>query len=220
MRGKLLAALVVIGILFCVVGTGQAQEKEKAAAKRIAIRAGRLIDGKSDSVLMNALILVENDRIVSVSAGGTAPAGVEVVDLSKATVLPGFVDAHTHLLLNGDITSEDYDVQLLKQSIPYRAILSARNARIALEHGFTAMRDLETEGAMYADVDIKNAIANGEVPGPRMQVATRAMKECDRERGSARAADAGGDARDDANWDVSVAGLLVGTAGAERCAVC
>jgi len=175
MRGKLLAALVVIGILFCVFGTGQAQEKEKAAAKRIAIRAGRLIDGKSDSVLMNALILVENDRIVSVSAGGTAPAGVEVVDLSKATVLPGFVDAHTHLLLNGDITSEDYDVQLLKQSIPYRAILSARNARIALEHGFTAMRDLETEGAMYADVDIKNAIANGEVPGPRMQVATRAM---------------------------------------------
>ncbi len=175
MRGKLLAALVVIGILFCVVGTGQAQEKEKAAAKRIAIRAGRLIDGKSDSVVVNALILVENDRIVSVSAGGTAPAGVEVVDLSKATVLPGLVDAHTHLLLNGDITSEDYDVQLLKQSIPYRAILSARNARIALEHGFTAMRDLETEGAMYADVDIKNAIANGEVPGPRMQVATRAM---------------------------------------------
>jgi imidazolonepropionase-like amidohydrolase len=175
MRGKLLATVVLIGILFCVVGTGEAQEKEKAAAKRIAVRAGRLIDGKSDSVLMNALILVENDRIVSVSAGGTAPAGVEVVDLSKATVLPGFVDAHTHLLLNGDITSEDYDVQLLKQSIPYRAILSARNARIALEHGFTAMRDLETEGAMYADVDIKNAIANGEVPGPRMQVATRAM---------------------------------------------
>jgi len=175
MRGKLLAAVVVIGTLFCVAGTVQAQEKDKAAAKRIAIRAGRLIDGKSDSVVVNALILVENDRIVSVSAGGTAPAGVEVVDLSKATVLPGFVDAHTHLLLNGDITSEDYDVQLLKQSIPYRAILSARNARIALEHGFTAMRDLETEGAMYADVDIKNAIANGEVPGPRMQVATRAM---------------------------------------------
>src|SRR5258705_10437383 len=175
MRGKLLAAMGVIGILFCVVGTGQAQEKEKAAAKRIAIHAGRLIDGKSDTAIANALILVENDRIVSVSAGGTAPAGVEVVDLSKATVLPGLVDTHTHLLLNGDITSEDYDVQLLKQSIPYRAILSARNARIALDHGFTAMRDLETEGAMYADVDIKNAIANGEVPGPRSQGATRAM---------------------------------------------
>ena len=176
MRRELLAAAVaVVGILFCAIGAGQAQEKEKAAAKRIAVRAGRLIDGKSDTAIANALILVENDRIVSVSAGGTAPAGVEVVDLSKATVLPGFVDTHTHLLLNGDITSEDYDVQLLKQSIPYRAILSARNARIALEHGFTAMRDLETEGAMYADVDIKNAIGNGEVPGPRMQVATRAM---------------------------------------------
>jgi imidazolonepropionase-like amidohydrolase len=176
MPGRLFAAAVaLIGIWFCFKGIGQAQEKEKAAAKRIAVRAGRLIDGKGDTAIANALILVENDRIVSVSAGGTAPAGVEVVDLSKATVLTGFVDTHTHLLLNGDITSEDYDVQLLKQSIPYRAILSARNARIALDHGFTTMRDLETEGAMYADVDIKNAIANGEVPGPRMQVATRAM---------------------------------------------
>jgi len=166
---------VAVTLLLGSVGIGKTQEKEKSAPKKIAVRAGRLIDGKSDTPTANVLILVENDRIVSVSAGGAAPAGVEVLDLSKATVLPGFVDAHTHLLLNGDITSEDYDVQLLKQSIPYRAILSARNARIALEHGFTAMRDLETEGAMYADVDIKNAIANGEVPGPRMQVATRAM---------------------------------------------
>ena len=77
--------------------------------------------------------------------------------------------------MNGDITAEDYDKQLLKDSIPYRAILGARNARIALENGFTSIRDLETEGAMYADVDVKKAIANGEVPGPRMQVATRAM---------------------------------------------
>jgi imidazolonepropionase-like amidohydrolase len=166
---------VAVTLLLGSVGIGKTQEKEKSAPKRVAVRAGRLIDGKSDTPTANVLILVENDRIVSVSVGGAAPAGVEVLDLSKATVLPGFVDAHTHLLLNGDITSEDYDVQLLRQSIPYRAILSSRNARIALEHGFTAMRDLETEGAMYADVDIKNAIANGEVPGPRMQVATRAM---------------------------------------------
>ena len=142
---------------------------------RTAIRAGKLIDGKSDKVIENALILIENDKIVSVAAGGTSPAGVELIDLSKATVLTGFIDTHTHVLLQGDITAVEYDAQLLKESIPYRAILAARNAQIALSHGFTTIRDLETEGAMYADVDVKTAIANGEVPGPRMQVATRAM---------------------------------------------
>ena len=152
-----------------------AQEKAPAPAKRIAIRAGHLIDGKSDKPFDNVLILIEGDKIVSVSPGGVAPTGVEVIDLSKATVLPGFIDLHTHVLLNGDITAEDYDKQLLKDSIPYRAILGARNARIALENGFTTIRDLETEGAMYADVDVKKAIVNGEVPGPRMQVVTRAM---------------------------------------------
>jgi len=153
----------------------RAQEKPKPAPKKIAVRAGRLIDCKSETPIANALILIDGDQIVSVTSGGSVPSGAELVDLSKATVLPGLIDTHTHVLLQGDVTAEDYDVQLLKQSIPYRAILAARNARIALEHGFTAMRDLETEGAMYADVDVKNAIASGEVPGPRMQVATRAM---------------------------------------------
>ena len=135
---------------------------------RVAILAGKLIDGKSDKPLENVLIVIEGDKIASVVAGGSAPAGVGVIDLSKATVLPGFIDTHTHVLLQGDITAEEYDAQLLKESIPYRAILAARNAQIALSHGFTAIRDLETEGAMYADVDLKMAIANGEVPGPRM----------------------------------------------------
>src|SRR3984893_5089513 len=142
---------------------------------RVAILAGRLIDGKSDKPLENVLIVIEGDKIASVVAGGSAPAGVDVIDLSKATVLPGFIDTHTHVMLNGDITAEEYDAQLLKDSIPYRAILGARNALIALSHGFTTLRDLETEGAMYADVDVKTAVANGEIPGPRMQVATRAM---------------------------------------------
>jgi imidazolonepropionase-like amidohydrolase len=141
----------------------------------MAIRAGRLIDGKSDRALDNALILIDGDKIASVTPGGAAPSGIPTIDLSQSTVLPGLIDLHTHVLLNGDITAEDYDKQLLKYSIPYRAILAARNARIALEHGFTAIRDLETEGAMYADVDVKKAINNGEVPGPRMQVATRAL---------------------------------------------
>ena len=158
-------------VCFCA----SAQEKGVAPPQKIAIRAGRLIDGQSDVAILNALILIEGDKIVSVTAGGAPPAGVEVIDLSQSTVLPGFIDTHTHVLLNGDVTAADYDAQLLKESIPYRAILGARNARIALEHGFTAIRDLETEGAMYADVDVKTAIANGEVPGPRMQVATRSM---------------------------------------------
>ena len=158
-----------------LVGTSQAQQAAAPPAKRVAIRAGRLIDGKNETAIANALILIEGDKIVSVTPGGNAPAGVEVIDLSKATVLPGLVDAHTHVLLQGDITAADYDEQLLKQSIPYRAILGARNAQIALAHGFTALRDLETEGAMFADVDVKTAINKDEIPGPRMQVATRAM---------------------------------------------
>jgi imidazolonepropionase-like amidohydrolase len=143
--------------------------------QRVAVRAGKLIDGKSDRPIANALILIEDGKIISVTAGGTAPAGVEVIDLSHATVLPGLMDLHTHVLLQGDVTAADYDEQLLKQSIPYRAILAARNARIALDHGFTVLRDLETEGAMYADVDVKLAIQRGEVPGPRIFTSTRAM---------------------------------------------
>jgi imidazolonepropionase-like amidohydrolase len=179
--GVLLAASLAAILLLASYTGAQAQTakpeavKKEAPPKRISIRAGRLIDGKSDSAIQNAVIVIEGDKIVSVSAGGAPPSGVEVIDLSKATVMPGFADVHTHVVLNGDITAEDYDAQLLKQSIPYRAILGARNAKIALGHGFTSIRDLETEGAMYADVDVKTAIANGEVPGPRMQVATRAM---------------------------------------------
>jgi imidazolonepropionase-like amidohydrolase len=165
---------VVVGLLAGVLA-GQDARGQAQAPRRIAIRAGKLIDGKGDRAIVNALILVEGDKIVSVTPGGNAPAGVEVMDLSHATVLPGLIDLHTHLLLQGDITAADYDEQLLKQSIAYRAILGARNARIALEHGFTALRDLETEGAMFADVDIKTAIERGEAPGPRLQVATRAM---------------------------------------------
>ncbi|MDP9148100.1 MAG: amidohydrolase family protein [Acidobacteriota bacterium] len=175
-REKLLAMMLVgVSTLGNLSMAQQAQNKPAAPAKKIAIRAGHLIDGKSDKVMDNAVILIAGDSIVSVTANGEAPAGMELVDLSQFTVLPGFADTHTHVVLNGDITAEDYDAQLLKQSIPYRAILGARNARIALDHGFTTIRDLETEGAMYADVDVKTAIANGEVPGPRMQVATRAM---------------------------------------------
>ncbi len=143
------------------------------------IKAGRLVDTRAGRVLENQGILVEGDRIKAVgpfaAISASAPAGVRTIDLSRATVLPGLTDCHTHILLQGDITAEDYDVQLLKESIPYRTIRATVAARTGLLNGFTAMRDLETEGAMYADVDVKTAINRGVIPGPRMFVSTRAF---------------------------------------------
>src|SRR6266513_3083021 len=144
----------------------------------VLIKAGRLIDGRSDAAQSNVGIVVEGDRIKAVGPLAQVQGqarGARVIDLSQFTVLPGLIDTHTHLLLQGDPTAASYDEQLLYQSTPYRAILAARNARIALEHGFTAIRDLETEGAMYADVDVKLAVDRGEIPGPRIFASTRAM---------------------------------------------
>src|SRR5947209_17005353 len=144
----------------------------------VLIKAGRLIDGRSDAAQSNVGIVVEGERIKAVGPLAQVQGqarGARVIDLSQFTVLPGFIDTHTHLLLQGDPTAESYDQQLLYQSIAYRAILGARNAGLALQHGFTALRDLETEGAMYADVDIKRAIDGGEIPGPRIFASTRAM---------------------------------------------
>jgi imidazolonepropionase-like amidohydrolase len=149
-----------------------------APAKRILIRAGRLIDGLADTPRSDQGVLVEGERIVAVGPYGELAGraeGADRIDLSAMTVLPGLIDNHTHVLLQGDITAADYDQQLLKESIPYRTIRATAAARTALLNGFTTIRDLETEGAMYADVDLKTAIARGVIPGPRMFVATRAF---------------------------------------------
>ncbi|MBL8977081.1 MAG: amidohydrolase family protein [Gemmatimonadetes bacterium] len=148
------------------------------APARTLIHAGRLIDGVAEQALPDQGILVEGERIVRVGPWAelrTADAGATILDLSGMTVLPGLIDNHTHVLLQGDITSEDYDEQLLKESIPYRTIRATMAARTALDHGFTTLRDLETEGAMYADVDLRTAINRGVIPGPRLFVATRAF---------------------------------------------
>ena len=168
--------LVVITTCSILLANSSAQNK---TTKFTLIKAGRLIDVRAGRVLQNQGILIEGDRIKTIGALGevqrTAPAAARVIDLSRATVLPGLADCHTHILLQGDITTADYDEQLLKESIPYRTIRATVAARIALLNGFTVMRDLETEGAMYADVDVKQAINRGVVPGPRMFVATRAF---------------------------------------------
>lgn len=143
------------------------------AQQSTVLHCGSLLDVKSGQYRQNVYVTIDDGKV---SAVGTAAAmGGKMIDLGKETCLPGLIDTHTHVLLQGDITAEDYDVQLLKYSQAYRAILGTVSARRALEYGFTTIRDLETEGAMYADVDIKKAINNGVVPGPRMQVATRAL---------------------------------------------
>jgi imidazolonepropionase-like amidohydrolase len=139
------------------------------------IRAGTLIDGVSGSTKANQTIVIRGNRIESVGSGA-APAGAKVIDLSGATVLPGMIDGHTHVFLQGEEPAEGgYDVQLLKYPLAYRAARAVVAARRALEQGFTTIRDVETEGAGYGDVGIKRAIEEGIIPGPRMFVSTRAI---------------------------------------------
>ena len=143
------------------------------AQKTILIKCGKLLDTKTGTVLEKQYVLIKGNTVVSV--GANASAADSTIDLSSYFVMPGMIDCHTHVLLQGDITQDDYDVQVLKESIPYRTIRGIKSAERALMNGFTTIRDLGTEGALYADVDIKKAINNGVTAGPRMFVSTLAI---------------------------------------------
>ena len=142
--------------------------------ERIAIRAGRLFDGKSDESKKQQVILIEGSRIVQVGSANDVqvPPGTEVLELANATVLPGLIDGHTHVFAHG----ADLDEQMMKESLQYRTLEALVNAQRDLYVGFTTLRDLKTLGGMYGDVDLRTAINTGLVQGPRLQVSGRGFQ--------------------------------------------
>ena len=124
----------------------------------------------------NWAVLISDDRIAAVGPADkmNIPADAERINLPDATLIPGLMDLHSHVLLH-PYNETSWDDQVLKESPEYRVLLAGRHAAATLQAGFTTLRDLGTEGAMYADVAIKKAIHDGVIPGPRLFVATRAI---------------------------------------------
>jgi imidazolonepropionase-like amidohydrolase len=147
-----------------------AQEAGKA---RLAVRAARLLDIKTGRYIPRPVVVVAGDRIESV--GDTVPSGARMIDLGDRVLLPGLIDAHTHILIQGDATDAQYEEQILKEYPGHRVARAVRALKIALEHGFTTMRDVETEGAGYDDVALRDAVNEDVIPGPRLQVAGPAL---------------------------------------------
>src|SRR6266853_534882 len=182
-RGVIMRVFFSVCFLFSIASGVFAQQQSAIPTNAkpgqvVVIRAGTLIDPRAGTVKHNQIITIRGDRVESVgeASGANSPAGATVIDLSNATVLPGLVDSHTHIFLQGeDPALGGYDVQLLKYPIAYRAARATVSVRRALEQGVTTLRDLETEGAGYGDVGIKQAIEEGYIPGPRLFVSTRAI---------------------------------------------
>src|SRR5271165_4707283 len=168
---------ILLSLILLCVGASRAQISKTDATPLTVIRAGTLIDGQSESPRKNQLIFVRGVTVEKVADGSTPiPAGARIIDLSNATVLPGLIDSHTHLFLWGeDPAKGGYDANILNAGISLRAARATYAAKRALEQGFTTLRDVETEGAGYGDIEIRQAIEEGTIPGPRVFGATRAI---------------------------------------------
>ena len=141
----------------------------------IVITARAMIDGLAAKPRANVAVVIRGNRIVAIRDRDAKdlPADAERIDLGSATLLPGLIDTHTHIFLQGEVPSEGgYDVQLLKHPLSFRVVRAVVAVHRALEQGFTTLRDVETEGAGYGDIGIKQAIEAGIIPGPRLFVST------------------------------------------------
>ncbi|HYI42131.1 MAG TPA: amidohydrolase family protein [Sphingomicrobium sp.] len=159
---------MLISKLFVLAAVVAASVQSPATAADTYIRAGLFFDGRS-APQRDVLITVRGGKIAAVQRQASAPEGAQVIDLGSRTVMPGLVDAHTHIALH----EGDYDGQMLRETPEFRAIWAAVNAKKTLEGGVTTIRDLGNEGAGYADVALRDAIARGLVPGPRIVAAIR-----------------------------------------------
>lgn len=168
MRWKLCA----LALTFCV-GVAAPGQTVKPAGKTVVVKAARLFDGKSNGVVKPGVVVETDGKIVAVGANAPIPPGAEVIDLGDATLLPGFIDAHTHLT---GMYREDYAraaLDRLQKPIPEMALDASGNARVTLMAGFTTVRDVGSHD--YLDVGLRNAINRGVVPGPRMLAAVHAI---------------------------------------------
>jgi imidazolonepropionase-like amidohydrolase len=173
MRLRVFSAFILSSMICALAG----QAQTVTPTSLTVIRAGTMIDGQGDATKSNQLIFIQGERIEKITDASTSiPRDAKVLDLSSYTVLPGLIDAHTHLFLWGeDPAKGGYDANILRAGIALRAARATYAAKRALEQGFTTIRDLETEGAGYGDVEIKEAVEEGTIPGPRIFGATRAI---------------------------------------------
>lgn len=145
----------------------------------VLVKAPRLLDVTAGRYLENAAVLIEGERIQEVGPAAQlqshAPKSAKIIDLPGATLLPGLIDCHTHLMARTPAGPDGYILDLATKSQAFRALEGAADARLTLHAGFTTVRDVESEGSGYADVALRDAIEQGLVEGPRMHVATRAI---------------------------------------------